>query len=215
MRLRTTVAWLACILPACGQAAPPNRYEIREGGFAIRNGPGYFNRPLFGTHQPSMLLSGDRPAFAWFAPNDIGKIGTLYLGIATPRGARWIHLLSEIESVYQPGLTRHTLRDPVLDGGELDVTAVPLASAEGFVLRLRAGVDARGIYTARGGIPFAQRATGHNAVMLSRWRGFPKSVEIPAGRAARKLYLMASAATFPMQSHIANARVTIVYADGG
>ena len=139
MRIHIAAAWLACVLPVGGQSplSPPYRYDIREGGFAIRNGPGYFNRPLFGTHEPSMLLSGDRPAFAYFAPNDIGKIGTLYLGVATPRGARWMHLLSEIESVYQPGLTRHTLRDPELDGGELELTAVPLATAEGFALRLR------------------------------------------------------------------------------
>ena len=43
-------------------------YVIRDGGFWIHNGPAYFNRPLFGTHEPSMLLSGDRPAFAYFAP---------------------------------------------------------------------------------------------------------------------------------------------------
>ena len=124
-------------LLAAATACAAYRYEIRDGGFAIHNGPGYFNRPLFGTHEPSMLLSGDRPAWAWFAPTDVGKAGTLYLGVVTPRGGRWLHLLSDIDSVYEPGLTRHTVRDPELAGGALEVTAVPLAAAEGFILQLR------------------------------------------------------------------------------
>lgn len=113
------------------------QYSIRDGGFAIRNGPGYFNRPLFGTHEVTMLLSGDRPAFAYFAPTDIGKIGTLYLGLVSARGSKWLHHFAEIESLYQPGLTRHVVQDPAFAGGSLEVTAVPLSRAEGFTLRLR------------------------------------------------------------------------------
>lgn len=113
------------------------RYEVRDGGFAIRNGPAYFNRPLFGTPEPTMLLSGDRPAFAWFSPADLGKIGTLYLGVAAAGRGKWLHEFAAINAVYQPGLTRHVVEDPVLQGGSLEVTAVPLSMAEGFMLRLR------------------------------------------------------------------------------
>jgi hypothetical protein len=84
-----------------------------------------------------MLLSGDKPAFAYFAPTDVGKMGTLYVGLITPRGGKWLHDFAEIESVYQPELTRHIVADPILSGGSLELTAVPLSSAEGFVLRLR------------------------------------------------------------------------------
>ncbi|MCL5744936.1 MAG: DUF4450 domain-containing protein, partial [Acidobacteria bacterium] len=112
-------------------------YAVRDGGFAIHNGPAYFNRPLFGTHEPTMLLSGDRPAFAYFSPDDLGKIGTLYLGLVSARGAKWLHEFAEVETVYQPGLTRHVVADPLLAGASLEITAVPLSMAEGFTLRLR------------------------------------------------------------------------------
>lgn len=112
-------------------------YAIRDGGFAIHNGPAVFNRPLFGTHEPSMLLSGDRPAFAYFSPTEQGKIGTLYLGLVTGKGGKWLHEFAETEGVYQPGLTRHVVQDPLLENGSLEVTAVPLSMAEGFALRLR------------------------------------------------------------------------------
>ena len=59
-----------------------------------------------------MLLSGDRPAFAYFAPTDVGKIGTLYIGLITTRGGKWLDHFSAIDAVYQPGLTRHVVEDP-------------------------------------------------------------------------------------------------------
>ncbi len=112
-------------------------YGLQDGGFAIHNGPAYFNRPLFGTHEPSMLLSGDRPAFAYWAPTGVGKIGTLYLGLVTAAGSKWLHEAGDISFLYQPGLTRHTIEDPMIPGASLEVTAVPLSVAEGFAVRLR------------------------------------------------------------------------------
>ncbi len=38
---------------------------------------------------------------------------------------------------------------------------------------------------------------------------------IPVNTAGRRLYVMLSALTFPMQSHIANARIRVRYAGGG
>jgi hypothetical protein len=84
-----------------------------------------------------MLLSGDRPAFTYFAPTDVGKIGNLYLGLITAQGGKWLDHFADIDSVYQPGLTRHVIQDPILPAGSLEVTAVPLASAEGFAIQLR------------------------------------------------------------------------------
>jgi hypothetical protein len=81
--------------------------------------------------------------------------------------------------------------------------------------RLRAAVDKQGVFLTRYGIPFAQRKDGNNIVALSRWTDFPNHVEIPVDGAAKRIYVFLSALTFPMQSHIANARVTVRYADGG
>jgi hypothetical protein len=128
---------LAILLIPFSCPASGYRYEIRDGGFWIDNGQSYFNRPLFGTHEPTMLLSGDRPAFTYISPPDIGKIGTLYIGIDTARGGKWLDRFSQVSSLYQPGLTRHTLEDPAITSGTLEVTAVPLSSREGFALRLR------------------------------------------------------------------------------
>jgi hypothetical protein len=80
---------------------------------------------------------------------------------------------------------------------------------------LRSGVDDRGLFLTRYGIPFAQRKQGNNMVALSRWNEFPHRVEIPVHGSARRIYLLLSAITFPIQSQIANARVTVHYADGG
>jgi hypothetical protein len=112
-------------------------YEIRDGGFWIHNGSAYFNRPLFGTHEPSMLLSGDRPAFTYFDPTKAGKFGTLYIGLITKRGGKWLHDFAMVDSVYEPGLTRHVVEDPRVTTGSLEVTAVPLSNGEGFALGLR------------------------------------------------------------------------------
>ena len=136
MKPRLLLLFTALLIPySC--LASGYRYEIREGGFYIHNGSSYFNRPLFGTHEPTMLLSGDRPAFTYISPPDIGKIGTLYLGLETERGGKWLDHFAEVSSLYLPGLTRHTLEDPDLGGARLEVTAVPLSSLEGFAIRLR------------------------------------------------------------------------------
>jgi hypothetical protein len=123
-------------LPGSG-LAEDYHYALRDGGFWIHNGPAYFNRPLFGTHEPSMLLSGDRPAFTYFSPTGIGKIGNLYLGLITAQGGKWLDHFTQIDSIYQPGLTRHIVSDPSLLAGSLEITAVPLASAEGFAVQLK------------------------------------------------------------------------------
>jgi hypothetical protein len=112
-------------------------YAIRDGGFAIHNGGAFYNRPLFGTPEPSLLMSGDQPEFVYLAPADAGKIGNLLLGVITNRGAKWLHEFADVESVYQPGWTRHLVEDPLMPGGQLEVGAVPLAGAEGFTVRLR------------------------------------------------------------------------------
>jgi len=136
MRGRVLLLLVTIAIPLSLTAAGYH-YEVRDGGFWIHNGPAYFNRPLYGTHEPSMLLSGDRPAFAYVAPTDLGKIGTLYLGLITPRGGKWLDHFTEIDSVYQPGLTQQIVQDPGIGAGSLEVTAVPLSSAEGFIIRLK------------------------------------------------------------------------------
>jgi hypothetical protein len=81
--------------------------------------------------------------------------------------------------------------------------------------RLRARISEQGVFVAENGIPFAQRAEGNNIVALSRWSDFPPQVAVPVRDTARKIYLLISGLTFPMQSQIANLHVVVNYADGG
>jgi hypothetical protein len=80
---------------------------------------------------------------------------------------------------------------------------------------LRAAVSGNGILETPYGIPFSQRKQGKNLIALSRWKDFAERVEIPVEGTASRIYLLLSALVFPMQSHIANARVTVSYQDGG
>jgi hypothetical protein len=81
--------------------------------------------------------------------------------------------------------------------------------------RLRSRVNAQGVFVTDDGIPFAQRAEGSNLVALSRWRDFPDHFTVPVDDVARKIYLLISGITFPMQSQIANLHVVVNYAEGG
>ena len=79
---------------------------------------------------------------------------------------------------------------------------------------LRKKVNTEGIFETAYGLPFAQRAAGDNMIALSLWNDFRRSVEVPIDQSAHRIYLLLSAITFPMQSHIANGRVTVRYIDG-
>jgi hypothetical protein len=80
---------------------------------------------------------------------------------------------------------------------------------------LRSRVNAAGVFLTHVGIPFAERAVGNNVVILSRWKEFPDHISVPVQEVARKVYLLISGVTFPMQSQIANVRVVVNYAEGG
>ena len=78
----------------------------------------------------------------------------------------------------------------------------------------RAKVGADGIAWTRDGIPFRTAQTGNNIAMVSVTAGYAPLVSFPAQVSGKTLYLMISGATFPSQSHVPNARVTLHYADG-
>ncbi len=70
------------------------------------------------------------------------------------------------------------------------------------------------VLRTKAGIPFRQAKEGNNAAFVSLWDNFPNSIRVPVGKSARKIYLLISGTTFPMQSHIANVRITVAYRDG-
>jgi hypothetical protein len=78
--------------------------------------------------------------------------------------------------------------------------------------RRKIGLD--GIGWTCDGIPFKSPRQGKNLAVVTRAGGFPATVTVPMGVSGKTLYLMISGATFPVQSHVVNLRLTLQYSDG-
>ncbi|HET6995422.1 MAG TPA: glycogen debranching protein, partial [Chitinophagaceae bacterium] len=65
-------------------------------------------------------------------------------------------------------------------------------------------------------ISFATPSDGtlNNITFTSQWDNFPRSVTVPLSGKASQVYLLMAGSTNPMQSRIANGRVTVKYTDG-
>lgn len=74
---------------------------------------------------------------------------------------------------------------------------------------------AGGIFRTSSGIAFSTPAAGNNIAGVSLWDNFPTKLAIPLSGRARELALLFIGVTNPMQSYVENARISIVYADGG
>ena len=80
---------------------------------------------------------------------------------------------------------------------------------EGFREQCRSGVFDTGL-----SLTFLSPPQGRNIAYASLWDNYPGAVEVPLEGRARAAYLLMAGTTQNMQSHIANGRVTAVYADG-
>jgi hypothetical protein len=90
--------------------------------------------------------------------------------------------------------------------------------------QMTASVDDAGLRAAAAGgwlqtppgIPFKTAATpaAHNVIFTSLWDNYPNKVELPLGGSATHAYLLMAGSTNHMQYRIANAVVTVEYADG-
>jgi hypothetical protein len=78
--------------------------------------------------------------------------------------------------------------------------------------RKKAGPD--GLAWTTEGIPFRTAKEGANIGVVTLAGGFPAKLEFPVRALGKRLYLMISGMTFPVQSHVVNLRVTLRYADG-
>jgi hypothetical protein len=104
--------------------ARPLRYSPeKDGGFTVRDGAEFFNRPLYGPNIPFRADGGDRPEFSLYLP---GHGGNLRLGVAGEDGAaKWLFEFASIVSCYVDGRLSYELQDPILgDGGVLRLEAI-------------------------------------------------------------------------------------------
>ncbi|WP_343690995.1 DUF4450 domain-containing protein [Chitinophaga sp.] len=63
-------------------------------------------------------------------------------------------------------------------------------------------------------VPFRIPPRGRNIIFTARWDNYPHSVQVPLHGKATHAYLLMAGSTNPMQSRIANGRITILYEDG-
>jgi len=79
---------------------------------------------------------------------------------------------------------------------------------------MRSRVAPGGIFMTDIGIPFRQVRRGPNAVFVSFFKPFPREVEIPVGKSARRIYFLVGSSTNCMNSEIENGRIEIFLSDG-
>lgn len=81
---------------------------------------------------------------------------------------------------------------------------------------LRAQLDPDGRFVTKDSkTPFQVAPRGNNVLLLGRWDQLPNQVRFPVDTpGVREVRLLIVGTTYPMQSHIANARVILHYKDG-
>lgn len=109
------------------------RYMPEGDDFVIVNGNKRFNRALYGTNTAFRVETGDLPEFGLFMP---GMGGNIQLGILAGNKSLWLNHAEYVESRYRAGSRVYTIKDPVLGTGELLITALAMADAEGIILEI-------------------------------------------------------------------------------
>ncbi len=110
--------------------ARPLRYWPVAGDFVITNGPEFFNRPLYCVNSPFRIDGGDKPQFSLYLP---GRGGNLRFGIKNGAGAKWLDAADVIVTRYRAGSLIYQIQDPLLGGGELELTVLPRAETRGLM----------------------------------------------------------------------------------
>jgi len=109
------------------------RYHPDGSDFVITNGKLRFNRALYGTNTAFRVEAGDLPEFAMYLP---GMGGNLRFGLIDANGSKWLIDAKNILARYRPGSMIYLITDPILGNGNLQITVLALADAEGMILKL-------------------------------------------------------------------------------
>lgn len=109
------------------------RYQPVGTDFVITNGKLRFNRALYGTNTAFRVEAGDLPEFALYLP---GMGGNLKFGVADKSGSKWLIDARRIKAAYRSGSMIYTISDEILGKGTFQLTVLPLADAEGLILKI-------------------------------------------------------------------------------
>src|SRR5690606_18627645 len=138
-----TILCLGCISFSNAQTSGFWHDSIREvhylpkgDGFELAHGERRFNRALYGTNTGFRVEAGDIREFAM----DMTGMGVKFkLGIAAENGeSKLITAEEQIHTLYRPGENSYTIKDPILEQGDIQHSLVPHTESEGFILKLQA-----------------------------------------------------------------------------
>ena len=133
-------------------------YEpLLPGGFAINNGPRYFNRPLF--FRGNTVGAGDRPLFAITRSYIKSWASKLRFGLSNRRGGKWLDEFAQIRAEFYVGYAYYRCRDHDL-GIDVELWIAPTMEGWGTVARLRASGE--GLKGARAAWVYGDISTAFN-----------------------------------------------------
>ncbi len=112
--------------------ARPLRYHPEGTDFVIENGKELFNRPLYCCNTAFRIDGGDVPEFSLYVP---GRGGNFRLGIKAGDDAKWLNDAEAIVTRYRPGSLLYDVRDPLLHGAKLNITALAMSETQGLIVR--------------------------------------------------------------------------------
>ncbi|OFX75304.1 MAG: hypothetical protein A2071_12725 [Bacteroidetes bacterium GWC1_47_7] len=109
------------------------RYTPEGDDFVIVNGNKRFNRALYGTNTAFRVETGDMPEFGLFMPHMGGNI---QLGFLSGDKSLWLNDARHIKSRYRAGSRIYDINDPLLGTGQIIITALAMADAEGIIVKI-------------------------------------------------------------------------------
>ena len=142
-----------------GDAPPPNADHCSKIGEVVRDpsckSVRLNRRPLFPPADKSMILAGDdltkmekwhfRPlVLAYNEPQFLfdysaagGLMGHLFIGLQSGGTSKWLHQWSNITVSYIDGAMHYRLTDPSFPGVRVSLSASPLATSVGLMVRIK------------------------------------------------------------------------------
>jgi hypothetical protein len=112
------------------------RYKPVGEEFVNVNGDKRFSRAIYGTNTGFRFETSDYPEFGLYMPN-LG--GSVYLAVKRENKIVWVKDLEWVESRFVSGKRTYTLKDKALLGkGSIQLTALALSDADGFIVRTEA-----------------------------------------------------------------------------
>jgi hypothetical protein len=141
MRRRWTyIILLILLVPLVPSAQKQQRIKERSihyrpdgTDFVCMDGKQRFNRALYGSNTAFRVEAGDLPEFALYLP---GMGGNLQFGLMVGDSSKWLIQAKNIEARYRPGSMLYKVSDPLLRGGILELTALPLFEGEGLIVKM-------------------------------------------------------------------------------